>query len=48
MRSVIVVSVIVGALETITKESDEWLEKLHITLNTVHVIMNSLDIDNSI
>ena len=33
MRSMIVVPVIVGALESITKKLDEWLEKLDITVN---------------
>ena len=33
MRSVIVVPVIVGALGSITKKLDEWLEKLDITVN---------------
>ena len=31
MRNVIVVSVIIGALGSITKKLDEWLEKLDIT-----------------
>ncbi len=34
MRSVIVVPVIVGALGSVTKKLDEWLEKLDITINT--------------
>ena len=33
MRSVIVVPVIVGALGSITKKLDEWVEKLDITVN---------------
>ena len=33
MRSVIVVPVIVGALGSITKKLDDWLEKLDITVN---------------
>ena len=34
MRNVIVVPVIIGALGSITKKLDEWLEKLDITVNT--------------
>ena len=34
MRKVIVVPVIIGALGSITKKLDEWLEKLDITVNT--------------
>ena len=33
MRSVIVVPVIVGALGSIRKKLDDWLEKLDITVN---------------
>ena len=47
MRSVIVVPLIVGALGSITKKLDEWLEKLDIPLNTVHVITNSQDVEKS-
>ena len=34
MKNVIVVPVIIGALGSITKKLDEWLEKLDITVNT--------------
>ena len=34
MRSPLVIPIIVIALENITNKSDEWLEKLDITLHT--------------
>ena len=35
MRSVIVVPVVIGALGSITKKLNEWLEKLELTVNIV-------------
>ena len=35
MRSVIVVPVVIGALGSITKKLNEWLEELELTVNIV-------------
>ena len=42
MRSVVVVPVIVGALGSITKKLNEWLEKVDITVNTALLQKTSL------